>query len=116
VNFLCIDCGVDTYPLECRDARTSEYYMVHDAIWLAAGMSTKYGGGFLCIGCLEARLGRTLTPCDFTDAPINRPDRWHSPRLNARLVEASPDLITATQERHGDETVALKVTTLSKAM
>jgi len=30
------------------------------------------------------------------------------------LVEASPDLITATRERHGDETVALKVK-LSKA-
>jgi hypothetical protein len=44
-------------------------------------------GDFLCIGCIETRLGRTLTPRAFTDAPINRPnDRWNSPRLNARLV------------------------------
>ena len=27
--------------------------------------------------------------CDFTDAPINQPDRWHSERLNARLTGAA---------------------------
>jgi hypothetical protein len=40
---------------------------------------------FLCIGCLEKRLGRKLTPDDFTNAPINRPDHWHSDRLADRL-------------------------------
>jgi len=25
----------------------------------------------LCIACLEARIGRTLMGCDFTDAPVN---------------------------------------------
>jgi hypothetical protein len=91
---LCIDCGMDTAPNDDRrrrNARTSEYYMVHDGVWLAAGMPQhrpvgfNEGRDFLCIGCLEARLGRTLTPRDFTDVTINRPDRWHSPRLNARL-------------------------------
>ncbi len=26
---------------------------------------------FLCVGCLEERLGRRLTSYDFTDAPLN---------------------------------------------
>ena len=43
-------------------------------------------GDFLCIGRLEARLGRRLMPDDFTGAVINLPDRWHSERLNARLA------------------------------
>ena len=89
---LCIDCGMDTAPNDDRrrrGARTSEWFMVHDSVWLAAGMPKREPmerGDFLCIGCLEARLGRTLTPRDFTDVPVNRPDRWKSPRLNARLV------------------------------
>ena len=56
----CVDCNMDTFP---NDARTSEWYMVHDSVWLAAGMPkrepmTESPGDFLCIGCLEARLGR----------------------------------------------------------
>ncbi|MBA4033208.1 MAG: hypothetical protein C0480_01190 [Bradyrhizobium sp.] len=90
---LCIDCGVDTAPDDDRrrrGARTSEYYMVHNHVWLAAGMvkadPTNLGRDFLCIGCLEVRLGRRLTPDDFPDVPVNKPDRWNSPRLNARLA------------------------------
>ncbi|MBT1509460.1 hypothetical protein KIP88_03000 [Bradyrhizobium sp. SRL28] len=89
---LCIDCGIDTAPKDDRrrrGARTSEWYMVHDRVWAAAGMppmSMFETKDFLCIGCLEARLGRRLNPDDFTDASINQPDRWSSPRLNARLV------------------------------
>jgi hypothetical protein len=83
----CIDCGMDTRPGR-RGAQTSERYMVRDSVWLAAGMPKREPMEYniLCIGCFEARLGRTLTPRDFTDAPLNRPDRWNSPRLNARLV------------------------------
>jgi len=89
----CVDCNMDTAPNDDRrrrGARTSEWYMVRDSVWFAAGMPkrepmAKSPGDFLCIGCLEARLGRTLTPRDFTDAIVNRPDRWNSPRLNARL-------------------------------
>jgi|SRR5262245_42339514 len=40
-----------------------EVYMVRDSVWKAAGMEPM--GGCLCIGCLEKRLGRTLTPKDF---------------------------------------------------
>jgi hypothetical protein len=96
----CIDCGIDTAPEDDRrrrNARTSEYYMVHHHVWHAAGMPEHKlgyqgaGPGFLCMGCLEARLGRCLTPADFIDAPINRPDRWNSPRLNARLTGGLPE-------------------------
>jgi hypothetical protein len=56
--------------------------MVHHHVWKAAGMIS----GFLCIGCIEARLGRRLSPGDFTNAAINDPaDPWKTPRLVARL-------------------------------
>jgi hypothetical protein len=62
-----------------------EHYMVHPKVWKKAGMDR----GFLCIGCLERRLGRRLTAKDFTDAPINNPDDpWNTPRLRLRLVSA----------------------------
>ncbi len=51
------------------------------------------GGDFLCFGCLEARLGRKLTPRDFSDAPINR--------LNPRASDGAPLLrgLRSYQER-----------------
>jgi len=48
----------------------------------------EYSGGLLCIGCLERRLGRRLTPADFTDAPANDPsdrDSGRSRRFLDRL-------------------------------
>lgn len=55
--------------------------MVSNDVWKAAGM----GEGFLCIGCLEIRLGRTLTAADFpAHLPINDPDPWDTPRLANR--------------------------------
>lgn len=59
-RFACVDCGVDT-------GRISEYYMLLDEVWAAAGNIR----GMLCIGCLEARLGRQLSARDFSDAPLN---------------------------------------------
>jgi hypothetical protein len=57
--------------------------MVKNALWKRAGMTD----GFLCIGCLESRLGRRLRPSDFTAAPINDPfDPWNTPRLKSRLL------------------------------
>lgn len=84
---ICADCGMDTAPCTgkrgCRHKGRWEYYAVHDAIWAEAGV----GDGYLCIGCLESRLGRTLTPADFkTEALISDPyDPWHTPRLASRL-------------------------------
>jgi hypothetical protein len=84
---LCADCGVDTCPVD-RGFR-AEFFMVHDEVWAAAGM----GAGYLCVGCLERRLGRQLTPGDFTACELNdlavADDRyswsWRTPRLVARM-------------------------------
>lgn len=62
---LCADCQAET--LSTEPGVPTEYYMVHDPIWQAAGKIR----GYLCIGCLEARLGRQLTAADFTIAKIN---------------------------------------------
>jgi hypothetical protein len=91
-SHLCVDCGFDTAPglLDRRameeaakalgDAWTkmdqgipqhidqnSEVYRVRDSVWKKAGMTP--WGGCLCVGCLEARIGRRLKPKDF--------DRYH---------------------------------------
>lgn len=84
-TYTCCGCKTDTAALR-------EDYMVYDHIWAAASMTT----GFLCIGCLETRLGRQLVSADFTGAPINRDTHWNvagyrhvpvrrSPRLQDRL-------------------------------
>jgi len=84
--FECTDCGKNT-------SKINEYYMVHDSVWGAANMETNAAfeqgltnirrpDGMLCVGCLENRLGRQLTPADFTDAEVNR---WRaSDRLKSR--------------------------------
>jgi hypothetical protein len=94
-SWACVDCGVNTAPgclnrvqveqalmlAAARTGRTdqgvaerfddrTEVYMVKPKVWKASGM----GGmdGCLCIGCLEKRLGRILTPKDFLrDHPFN---------------------------------------------
>ena len=64
---------------------TWEWYMVRDEVWAAAGMDTGAiplgGRGFLCMGCLETRLGRRLLPGDFIDAPVNWPSAIDTPRM-----------------------------------
>ena len=82
-SWACIDCGVNTAPghlnreqmeqalaLDWNNqgvtqtyGELTEIYMVAEPIWEAAGMEPM--GGCLCVGCLEKRLGRTLTPKDF---------------------------------------------------
>ena len=63
----CFGCGVDTLEI-------GEFYVVRDEVWLAAVPWNRAGAmlDFLCIGCLEARIGRTLAREDFTDAFANR--------------------------------------------
>lgn len=41
-------------------------------------------GNFLCIPCLEVRIGRALIAADFIDAPVNMPGIWDTPLLAAR--------------------------------
>lgn len=74
--FECLDCHVNTHEIK-------EYYMLHDDIWAAVHPSLD---GMLCIGCVEARLGRTLTPNDFLPCPLNTALSRKSERLWSRLV------------------------------
>jgi hypothetical protein len=61
-QFLCHDCHRDTWQL-------GHSYIVHDELWAAAGLP-EYGGTYLCLDCIEDRLGRPLAVEDFrlTDA------------------------------------------------
>lgn len=80
----CTDCDVDVMPHDEDGFPVdggSERYMVLDEVWDAA-----LGEGWLCVGCLESRLGRRLCVEDFKpDLPINEPDGLMSPRLRGRL-------------------------------
>ena len=74
----CADCGVETSHREAL----KEYYVVTDEIWNTVGA----GEGYLCIGCLEERLGRKLVPEDFPPYPVNvSPKYGRSERLQNRL-------------------------------
>lgn len=94
-KFPCNDCGVNTIPLEGN----REYYEVQDMIWEAVWPNSSKGqedngpeGHFLCIGCLEKRLGRMLVRGDFKQLPANNPSPWYSDRLNSRLILESRDM------------------------
>jgi hypothetical protein len=76
-SFECLVCGADTNTID-------EYYALHDDVWRSVNPDV---AGMLCIGCVEARLGRSLTRDDFTTSPVNRDSRWpRSDRLVARLA------------------------------
>jgi hypothetical protein len=66
---------VTCYDCDCAAWAMGEDYMVHDELWPLEH------DGFLCIGCLEARIGRRLVPTDFTDAPANAETAGSSERL-----------------------------------
>jgi predicted RNase H-like nuclease len=71
-DYGCSDCGYDTWD---------ETYRVGDPLWTAAGGVASR----LCIGCLELRLGRALTPDDFVDVAERRFSAHpSSQRLRAR--------------------------------
>jgi hypothetical protein len=105
---ICNDCGSDTTPRTGKRGYRSgkhtgeyayrrsidlwEFYMVTEDVWKAAGMAAstvtddKFDGNFLCIGCLELRIGRRLSARDFTDCLVNAPDDpCNTPRLRDRL-------------------------------
>jgi hypothetical protein len=76
---LCKDCEIDTFEID-------EYYMVNDEIWnkIAPDDENKIDY-FLCIGCIENRLGRELVQQDFPmDIPVNSRGK-HSSRLQNRI-------------------------------
>lgn len=62
----CMDCGVETVehtPESCHD-----YYMLREDVWLSIVPARR---GMLCIPCVEARLGRTLSRPDFANVPLH---------------------------------------------
>lgn len=63
IIFPCKDCENETFR--------SEYYMVYDLVWEIAHKEKESRDGFLCIGCLEKRIGRQLIANDFIDYPVN---------------------------------------------
>ena len=73
----------------------SEVYTVKPAVWKAAGMEPM--DGCLCIGCLEQRLGRTLTARDFPSHPLNTvhgKERLLSRRRLTPTITPSPSPLT----------------------
>lgn len=56
----------------CGKGTVREWFMVHDAVWAAAGLPNVRG--VFRVGCFEAKLGRELEPDDFQDVPTNEPD------------------------------------------
>jgi hypothetical protein len=80
----CAECGVGTLTL-------NESFMVKDDVWVKAwaGRMKSWqrrapGQMVLCIGCLEAHIGRMLRAVDFTDTPLNDLDHFH---MSARLLD-----------------------------
>ena len=62
--------------------------MVRNELWdvITAALPAR----FLCVGCIEQRLGRQLAGADFTEAPINDPAReWMSDRLRDRMLASA---------------------------
>ena len=105
---LCLDCGFDTRPGEPGSkgvAGQCEWYSVWDYLWQEAGMQSEdeqlWSSGFLCIGCLEKRLGRELTAEDFPDCPINHQHDLDTPRLAARKKQhKKAPIIPATEPKY----------------
>jgi hypothetical protein len=85
VVFDCADCGINTNAI-------GEWYMVQDALWEQAWAGRqRQEKEFLCLGCLEGRIGRSLVASDFKDVPVNGPaDPEISARMRNRLTNAGP--------------------------
>jgi hypothetical protein len=73
----CMTCGVNTSEIH-------EYYMLIDQTWLQANHDSHEG--MLCIGCVEARLGRMLRPSDFDQYWMDQFTGPRSVRLYTRMV------------------------------
>ena len=86
----CADCGTPTCPRSAGPGMWEWYMVVPDVwfgadgpVWVDNDAETAF---FLCIGCLEKRLGRQLTlPADFSEPPgLDLGPGWRTPRLLRR--------------------------------
>ena len=84
---LCVDCGRPTTPEAGGDSAdgTWEWFSVHNAVWDEAE-GGRGPNDYLCVGCLEARLGRRLTRHDFSGWLINRASPLDTLRLTLRMT------------------------------
>ena len=90
----CRDCGALTAPLD----GPAEWYTLKDEVWPLAP-----DDGYLCIGCLERRIGRTVVYRDFDTAPINAPGwGWKTDRLMARLMSHHASEVAAIETMLGE--------------
>lgn len=70
-RFMCHDCGHDTREM-------GELYMLFDWAWQYVVRAKRTGPvHMLCIGCVEQRIGFTLTQDWFSSAPQNFPWPGH---------------------------------------
>jgi len=60
--------------LTCSCGTRAFLFMIHDHLWLSIAADDPRQ--ILCVTCVEARLGRQLTPADFTPARLNAPILW----------------------------------------
>ncbi len=87
----CDDCGYETNHNKRKDHGRAEWYMVSEVLWLKA--LTVRHACFLCIACLEHRLGRALTPQDFpAHIPLNTPE-WSRAYDRSRLLRLRMGLL-----------------------
>ena len=76
---------------DCGDL-THDGFMVHDEVWDASGA----GDGYICLDCLESRLGRPLVAADFKDVPLNDIESA-SDELKERLLRKAVGLLVTQQ-------------------
>jgi hypothetical protein len=69
----CMDCGQDV---------TNEFFMIHGPLWAQA---VKGKIGWICVPCLEHRMGRRLQREDFTLCPANVTTFRKTERLLERM-------------------------------
>jgi hypothetical protein len=72
----CEDCGTKV----TRSALG--WYMVHDRIWAESGLGPH--DGYLCVPCLERRIGRSLVWNDFRSTNKENFDYWGGRRMVPR--------------------------------
>jgi hypothetical protein len=75
-RYRCNDCGINVVTI-------GEFYMLKPELW--QGMLGLEWDDNLCIGCLEARLGRKVTLRDMANSPTYPWMRPASDRLRDRL-------------------------------
>jgi hypothetical protein len=94
LRFRCVDCGKDT-------SGSGEYYAVANEVWAASGLAPD--DGMLCLADLERRIGRLLTPDDFTALWPSR-EAWRA-HLAARsnAVSAAAQIELPLDENAIDE-------------